>query len=111
MAATPAVNIVIAQGTDFSETFTSTESSGSASNLIGYTASSQIKKFPDSTSSSSFSVSITGVTGEVTISMTSSVTSQLKPGRYYYDVLLTSPSNKVSRMVEGMALVTAAITT
>jgi hypothetical protein len=56
-------------------------------------------------------VSITGATGEVTISMASSITQTLKPGRYYYDVYLTSSSDVVSRMVEGQALVTAGIST
>ena len=111
MSATPAVNIVIPQGADFSEVFTSTETNGSASNLSGYTGSSKIKKFPESTSSESFSVTVTGSTGEVSIAMTAGKTVNLKPGRYYYDVVLTSSSGAVSRMVEGMALVTAGITT
>jgi len=111
MAATPAVNIVIPQGADFSEVFTSTETNGTASNLSGYVGTSKIKKFPESTSYESFSVSVTGSTGEVSIAMTAGKTVNLKPGRYYYDVVLTSSSGAVSRMVEGMALVTAGITT
>lgn len=111
MAVTPSVNIVIAQGADFSETFNSTESDGSASNLVGYTGTSKIKKHSTSTSSKSFTVTVTGATGEVSIAMTSGKTVDLKPGRYYYDVVLTSTSGAVSRMVEGMALVTAGITT
>jgi len=111
MAATPAVNIVIPQGADFSETFTSTETDGSASNLSGYSGSAKIKKYPSSPTSVTFSVSITGATGEVSIAMTSGKTVGLDPGRYYYDVVLTSGSGAVSRLVEGMALVTAGITT
>lgn len=111
MAATPTVNIVIAQGTHFSEVFSSTEADGSSSSLVGYSGASQIKKHPGSTSSESFSVSIVGGTGEVSIAMTSGVTARLKPGRYYYDIILTSSSGTVSRMVEGQALVTAGITT
>jgi len=111
MAAVPTVNIVIPQGTTFSELFTSTESDGSATNLAGYTGVSKIRKYPGASDSTSFSVSITGSTGEVTISMASSITNTLKPGRYYYDVYLTSASDVVSRMVEGQALVTAGIST
>tara|TARA_A100001201_G_scaffold97069_1_gene83769 strand:+ start:401 stop:733 length:333 start_codon:yes stop_codon:yes gene_type:complete len=109
--ATPVVNITIPQGTDFSEVFTSTESDGSASNLVGFTGASKIKKHPGATSSQSFSVSITGSTGEVSIAMTAGKTVALDPGRYYYDVVLTSGTGSVSRMVEGMAIVTAGITT
>ena len=111
MAAVPTVNIVIPQGTTFSELFTSTESDGSATNLAGYTGVSKIRKYPGASDSTSFSVTITGSTGEVTISMASSITQTLKPGRYYYDVYLTSASDVVSRMVEGQALVTAGIST
>jgi hypothetical protein len=111
MAANPVINIVIPQGADFRETFTSTESDGSASNLAGYTGTARIKKHFSSTSSTSFSVSITGSTGEVSIAMTSGVTVGLTPGRYQYDVRLESPSGAVSRLVEGMALVEAGITT
>jgi len=109
--ATPVVNITIPQGTDFSEVFTSTESDGSASNLTGYTGASKVKKHPGATSSQSFTVSITGSIGEVSIAMTAGKTVALDPGRYYYDVVLTSGSGSVSRMVEGMAIVTAGITT
>jgi len=111
MAAVPSVNIVIPQGTDFSEVFTSTETDGSASNLSGYTGDSKIRKYPGSSVSESFTVSITGLTGEVSIAMTSGKTVNLKPGRYYYDVYLTSAAGSVSRMVEGMAMVTAGIST
>ena len=108
MAATPTVNIVIPQGADFSELFTSTESDGSATNL---SAQAKIKKHPGASSSTSFSVSITGSTGEVTISLTDTQTAALTSGRYYYDVFLTSGSGVVSRMVEGQAFVTAGIST
>jgi hypothetical protein len=111
MAATPSVNIVIAQGTDFSEVFKSTESDGTASNLAGYMGASKIKKYSGSPKSQSFSVSITGATGEVSIAMTAGTTLKLAPGRYNYDVVLTSPSGAISRMVEGQAMVTAGITT
>ena len=111
MAATPVVNITIPQGTTFSELFTSTESDGSSTNLAGYSGVSKLRKHPGASSSTSFSVSITGSTGEVTISMASTITNALDPGRYYYDIYLTSPSDVVSRMVEGMAFVTAGIST
>ena len=111
MAVTPTVNIVIAQGATFSEIFTSTETDGSASNLTGYSGQSKIKKYPASPTSESFSVSITASTGEVSIAMTAGKTVRLSPGRYYYDVYLTSPSGSISRMVEGQVMVTAGIAT
>lgn len=111
MTVNPVINITISQGADFSEIFQSTESDGSASNLFGYTGSASMKKHFSSSTSYNFSVSITSSTGEVSIAMTSGATSQLSPGRYYYDVRLRSPSNNISRLVEGMALVRPGITT
>jgi len=111
MAANPVINIVIPQGSDFEETFSSTESDGSASNLAGFTGEAKIKKHPESTSSTSFTVNITGATGAVSIAMTSGVTGSLSPGRHLYDVRLTSSAGAKSRLVEGMAMVIAGIST
>jgi len=111
MAANPVINISIPQGADFSETFVSTENDGSLSNLAGYSGAAKMKKHPGATTSTSFSVSIIASIGEVTITLPASTTTGLEPGRYYYDVRLTSGSGAISRLVEGMALVTAGITT
>ena len=111
MAVNPVINISISQGADFSETFVSAEANGTITNLAGFTGSSQMRKHPEAVTSNSFSVAITGSTGEVTISMSATKTSNLKPGRYVYDVRLISPGGGVSRLVEGQALVTAGITT
>lgn len=111
MAANPVINITIPQGANYSETFQSTESDGSASNLAGYSGEAKLKKHPAATESTSFSVTITGSTGEVAIAMTSGVTGGISPGRYLYDVRLTSSAGTKTRLVEGMALVTAGIST
>lgn len=111
MTVNPVINITIPQGFDFSETFVSTESNGSPSNLAGYTGTAKLKKHPGATTSTQFNVNITASIGEVAIALTSGKTTPLDPGRYYYDVRLTSPAGAVSRLVEGMAFVTAGITT
>ena len=111
MAAVPVINLVIPQGADFTEIFTSTETDGSTSNLNGFSGVSKLKKHPSSTSSHTFAVGITSTSGEVSIAMTAAATTTIKPGRYFYDVYLTSPSGSISRLVEGQAEVTAGITT
>jgi|TARA_R100000455_G_C6273251_1_gene130641 hypothetical protein len=111
MAATPSTNIIIPQGADFEEIFTSKETDGSSSNLDGFTGVSKLKKHPTSVKSFGFTVGITSATGKVSIAMTSGETVKISPGRYNYDVFLTSPSGAVSRMVEGQAIVTAGIST
>ena len=111
MAATPVINIVIPQGSTFSETFLSTESDGSITNLTGYTGTASMKKWYGSSTSIPFSVSVTVGTGEVAIGLTPGQTLNLDPGRYYYDVRLQSSGGSVSRLVEGMAFLQAGITT
>jgi|TARA_X000001036_G_C20228040_1_gene622663 hypothetical protein len=111
MTATPVVNITIPQGTDFSQTLTKTNPDGTAVNLAGFTGTATLKKFPSSKIPISFSVGITSITGQVAIGLTPGQTNPLNPGRYNYDIVLTSSSGVVSRMVEGMALITAGITT
>lgn len=111
MAANPVINISIPQGADFEETFKSTESNGEASNLTGFSGEAKLKKHATATSSTNFSVTITASSGEVAIAMTSGVTGGLSPGRYLYDIRLTSSAGAKSRLVEGMALVTAGIST
>lgn len=107
--AVPAVNIAIEQGTDFSTTFTITNSDETVYNLSSSSAVSTLKKFPSSTTSYSFSTTITVATGQITVSMANSITSQISPGRYYYDVVVTNNTGLKSRVIEGMALVTASI--
>ena len=48
--------------------------------------------------------------GSLSLSLGSTITSGLKPGRYCYDVLVNDGTKK-TRVVEGSALVTAGITT
>ena len=104
-------NITIPQGSDFSKTFTSLETNGTATDLTGYTGEAKIKKHSGSATSYSFTVGITSSTGQVSIAMTSGITTPLEPGRYLYDVRLTTSAGAKSRLAEGMAMVTAGIST
>ena len=105
-------NIVIDVGSDFIQTFYLETTSNTPLNLTGYTATSKMKKHPSSSSTAAiFVVSFPGPTnGSLALSLGSTITSGLKPGRYCYDILLNDGSVK-TRAVEGSALVTAGITT
>ena len=105
-------NIVIDVGSDFNQTFYLETTSNTPLNLTGYTATSKMKKHPSSSSTAaSFTVSFPGPTnGSLALSLGSTITSGLKPGRYCYDILLNDGSVK-TRVIEGSALVTAGITT
>jgi hypothetical protein len=103
-------NIIIDQGTTFSTVITLADEDGNAIDLTGYSANSQIRKHYSSSNSQSFSVSLGGILGTVTLSLTSVQTSNLVAGRYVYDVEVTSSSNVVSRIVEGIVTVTPEVT-
>ena len=103
-------NITIDQGTTFSTVISLADDEDVAVNLTGYTANSQIRKHYSSSNSQSFSITLGGTSGTITLSLTSTQTSNLTPGRYVYDVELTSSSNVVSRIVEGIVTVTPEVT-
>lgn len=106
-------NITIPAGEDFEQTFNLERTSNNTPfNLENYTAKSYLKKHPTSlTTSAVFEVSFPNrAAGEILISLGSSITSSLKPGRYSYDILIDNGSKK-KRVVEGSALVTAGVTT
>ena len=105
-------NIVIDVGTDFIQTFNLEDSGNANLDLTNYTGSSLMKKHPSSlTTTATFAVSFPSPTqGQLRISLGSTVTNGLKPGRYVYDVLISDGSIK-TRVVEGSAIVTAGVTT
>ena len=105
-------NLLIYTGTDFSQVFQlADDASESLLNLTGYSAIAKIKKHGNSsTTAATFSTSFTDITGgKVKISLTAAQTAALKPGRYYYDLLLYY-NGENSRAVEGEVIVKKSVT-
>jgi hypothetical protein len=104
-------NIVISAGSSFSQDLTLSEVNGTATNLIGYGISSYIRKHPkSSTKTAEFNIGITSaIQGQVTISLASTISTNIKEGRYVYDVLATNTNGKKSIIIEGNVLVRAGI--
>lgn len=104
--------LFLEQGADFNMSITLDDVSGDNFNLVNYTASSQMRKsYYSSNATATFSVS-TGndpSLGVITISMTSSNTANIYPGRYVYDVYVTSSESRV-RVLEGIVSVTPQVT-
>lgn len=103
-------NIIIDQGTTFSTIINLTDDNGDPINLTGYTGDAEMRKHYTSSNSQSFSINLGGTSGTVTLSLTSAQTANLTPGRYVYDVEVTSGANVVSRIVEGIVTVTPEVT-
>ena len=108
-------NIVIEQGFDFQTTFELEDSTTNEPlDLTGYTVTSQIRKVYTSTTAISLTTEITdALTGELKVSLASTETSNIKVGRYVYDIKLVSPANPtstISKAVEGSVLVRGGVT-
>lgn len=98
----PVVNLRIDKGTNFETTLNVTNADGSAFNLGGYSAAAKLKKNPTASTSKSFQVTLTAATGEIKISMSSSVTSELSTGINIYDVVITeTATSEISKVFEG----------
>jgi len=100
------VNLIIDQGSDFNQSFNLESSATNAAlDLTGYTGSAQIRKHASSRKFYDFTVSFPNrVGGVVKLTLTDTITSRIKPGRYIYDIILTDSSGLKERVVEGSVL-------
>ena len=112
MAAVYVSNIVINQGTDFSQVFNLADSSNDQIDLTGFTLSAQIRKHAGSSVSVDLNPTVVtpSTQGGIRITLTDVQTSTLKPGRYVYDILITDTSGLKTRVVEGSAIVREGVT-
>ena len=71
-----------------------------------------MKRYESSLKTADFTVSFANdrKTGRVTISLLAADTLNLKPGKYFYDLILNSPTGTTTRAVEGTVLVKKAVT-
>jgi hypothetical protein len=72
---------------------------------------SQLRKSYSSSTVFTFTASISNATqGKIRLELTNQQTSAIPDGRWLYDVEITSPSGRKTRVVEGIATVTPEIT-
>ena len=107
MAAVYVSNIVINQGSDFSQVFNLADESNDAINLTDFVLSAQMRKHAGSSVSTNLNPTVAQPSsdGAVRITLTDVQTSALKPGRYVYDILIADPTGIKTRVVEGSAIV------
>ena len=77
-------------------------------NVSGYSINANIKKsYYSANNTASFVSTINdAANGNVSISITSDISTNIKAGRYVYDVKLKSPTNVTTRIVEGILTIT-----
>ena len=105
-------NLIVYTGTDFEQSFSLADEGNKPLNLSGYTGYCYMKKHDSSLSNNnSFLVSFLDPTqGILKVSMGSTMTTQLKPGNYLYDIVLKDTQNKTKKIIEGNATIKRSIT-
>lgn len=105
------VELTLEQGANFTTVLDLKDSGGGILNLTGYSAASQMRKSYYSNTATSFAVTVTdALAGQITMTMNSANTSNVTPGRYVYDVLITSGSGVKTRIIEGIVTVLPSVT-
>jgi hypothetical protein len=103
-------NIIVDQGSTFSTAINLTDDGDNPLDLSTYTGAAQFRKHYTSSNSVSFTVTLGGNTGILTIGLSANATANVTPGRFMYDVELTDSSNNITRVVEGIVTITPNIT-
>ena len=104
-------NLVVDQGSDFFTQITVEGSDGNIFDLTSYIARGQVRKTYSSTTSYDLNASILNPTsGLINISLSSTQTAGMRPGRYVYDVEIVDAQNVVTRVVEGQVEISARVT-
>lgn len=104
-------NLYVDAGSTYSNIITVGASNGSPLDLTGYTVASQMRKSYQSSTAYNFTASVyLAAQGKVRLQLTDEQSEAIPPGRYIYDVEITSPSGTTTRVVEGIVTVTPQIT-
>jgi hypothetical protein len=109
------VEFQIDQGTDFSTYINlNDDDTNLAQNVSGYIITGKLKRSLVSVNAAeTFSCQITDpANGEIMISLAAANTANLKPGNYFYDIKVvdTIASNAASRLIEGIVIISPAVT-
>jgi hypothetical protein len=113
MAITYTANLVIYTGTDFDQTFVlEDDQTNYLMNLTGYNGCAQLKRYESSSKAADFTVTFSNdrTTGRVKILLSAQTSASIKPGKYFYDILLKKPDETITRVVEGTILVKKSVT-
>lgn len=104
------LNLLVDQGASFETTLNLTDDNDDPVNLTGYTGAGQIRKHYTSSNSTSFTVTLGGANGTVTLALSANATGNLASGRYVYDFEVTDNVGLVTRIFEGIVTVTPQVT-
>ena len=104
-------NLTVDQGTDFTMSVDVTDTDGDALNLTGFTVAGQVRRSYFSTTAVNFTCAVSNATsGIITVSLSGVQSDAMKPGRYVYDVEITSSASVKTRVLEGQLEIMPTVT-
>ena len=106
-------NLIVYTHTDFEQTFLLEDNqSNSAKDLTGFTGTARFKKqIQDLSDPTAFNLSFPNRTlGKIRIGLTATQSAAIKPGKYFYEMLLTDSNDIIERVVEGTMIVKQPVT-
>lgn len=106
------IELDLDQGTDFNMDLDLTNDNGVAINVTNYTFTSSIRKsFYSLNPTANLTVTVHNATnGNITLSMNSALSANIRPGRYLFDVKQVDSQNTTSRVIEGIITVNPQVT-
>ena len=107
------VELYIDQGTTFNNIINLTDDvTNTPINVSGYAVTSQMRRsYYSANISANITCTLSNVAnGEIIMSMTAANTTNIKAGRYLFDVKATDTYNNTSRILEGIITVSPQIT-
>ena len=108
-------DILAPQGATFSETFTY-KVGGTPVDLTSYTARMQVRKTPASETkvldltSTGGDIVLGGALGTIAVTVSATAMAAVAANKYRYDLEVVSAGGVVTRLIEGVFLVTAEVT-
>jgi hypothetical protein len=105
------VEIQIESGATFFTEVTVNDANGSPKDLTNYTVRSQLRKSYYSTTAIDFQINVSDpMNGIIEMSLSPQVTSNIRAGRYVYDVEIEDDEDTVTRIFEGIVTVLPNVT-
>ena len=104
-------NLFVDAGSSYNNIITVSTPTGAPLDLTGYTIKSQIRKSYTSTIFHTFTSNVyNAASGRIKLELTAAQTEAIVPGRWLYDVEITSSTGVKTRVIEGVVTVTPQIT-
>lgn len=108
-------DILAPQGATFSETYTY-KVNGALVDLTSYTARMQVRKTPSSDvklldlTTENSGITLGGVAGTITVGASATAMAAVPSGKYRYDLEVVSSGGVVTRLLEGVFVVSPEVT-